>query len=260
MKKFLKSSLQDRFVIIGLPILTTLVVELFHLPFIASVLMYYFLPPLYLFWRDPTIVKKVVLFSLIPWWPLTIIWEYLAYVDDIWFVPAAIRFLRDSLPYQDIFWGIGYLIYGIAVYEFFFNESKLKRLFPVTMKYLAVFLYGGLAIFLGFYFLAPESLYLPYFFVWMGVLFCVLPLVIYLFRHPAKLPTLLTIGIYFFAVFALMEHAALTQGHWIYPGTHYIGTVLFGGQRLPWDEIIFLWVFSVPALVCWYEYFGDDEK
>lgn len=258
MKKFFQIPLRDKLVIVAIPLCATAVVEGFRLPFITSIFVYFGLPTVYLFWRDPKIIKKVLLFSLIVWWPLMIVWDYLAYVDNTWFVPSAMRFIRNSLPYQDIFWGLLYIMFGLSVYEYFFNEKRSKKVFPRRFYFLACFFYGGLALFLLLYFLSPQYLVLPYFFLWMGLVFAVVPLILFLLKYPGFLVRYIALGVYFFLVFGLMEHAALTGGHWLYPGQHYIGVMNFFGYRLPWDEIIFLWILSVPALASWYEYFADD--
>lgn len=251
----------DIFIIFTLPLISTWLITSFHLSFLLNVLCFFGLPPLYLFFRNPQIVKKTVLFALIPWLPLTFIWEYLAYMDDIWFVPSPIRLLRGSIPYEDLFWGFLYLLHGISVWEFFFNSKRYTRsLFPPQMKYLIVGLYIVLGIFFILYILAPQYLYLPYFFIWMGVLFCLIPPFLFLFRHPDFLPRLLILIPYFFLSFGLMEYVALVEKHWYFPGLHYLGVINFFGYRLPSDEIIFLWILSVPSLVCWYEYFADDQK
>lgn len=256
-----KGHVLDWTVIIIIPIATAIIAKLYSTSLLLEVLMFFGLPPLYLFLRDPSIIKKTVLFSLVPWWPLTIVWEYLVFVDRTWFVPSMFRLFRESLPLEDIFWGILFLVYGIAVWEHFFNESKLKeRLFNSKFKYLVGFLYVSLFFFMVLYYFRPEVLYVPYFFAWLGTLFCVIPIIFFLLKNPKMFKKLMLVGMYFFLPFSLMDYTALTKNQWWFPGRHYLGTVMFFGHVLPWDEILFFWILSMPALVCWYEYFADDEK
>jgi len=251
----------DWLVLILIPISTAIIAKVFHTSLLLEVFLFFGLPPTYLFFRNPTIIKKTVIFSLVAWWPLTIVWEYLVYVDNIWFVPSAYRFFRGSLPLEDIPWGIQFLIYGISVWEYFFNKSRLKgRLFPPRYKYLVAFLYVPLVIFFILYYLSPETLYVPYFFLWLGLIYCVIPPVLFVIFRPKFLKRLVLMSVYFFIPFSLMDYTALTQNQWWFPGQHYIGVVSFFGHTLPLEEIIFFWILCMPALACWYEYFADDQK
>lgn len=246
---------------IALPVLTALLAQLFDLTLMTEVLMFFGLPPLYLFIRNPQIIKKTIIFSIIPWWPLTLVWEYLAYKDLTWYVQSNYRFFSDTLPLEDIPWGILFLVFGIAFWEYFFNESKLqKRLFPPQFKLLVTFLYLQLGVFILLYFFAPDILYLPYFFVWLGVVFCINPPILFMIKNPRVIPKLLKTSAYFFIPFSLMDFTATTQGEWRFPGEHYLGTINFFGYVMPYDEILFFWILCMPALASWYEFFADDGK
>ncbi len=251
----------DWLVIILIPVTTAILAQIFKFSLLTEVLLFFGASPLYLFIRNSKIIKKVVLFSLIPWWPLTIIWEYLGYVDKSWFVQSTHRFLSNSLPLEDIPWGILFVVYVLAVWEYFFNKSKVKgQLFSARIYVLAGFLYGMLLLFLIPYFLAPSLLVVPYFFLWLGILFCIIPLVLFLSRNPQFLPLLIKMSLYFFLPFSLMDFTALTRRQWWFPGTHFMGTINFFGQILPGEEILFFWILCAPALVCWYEFFANGEK
>ncbi len=251
----------DWVILIIIPVLTTILAQVLKLSLLTEVVLFFGVAPVYLFIRKPEIIKKVLLFSLVPWWPLTIIWEYLAYADKTWFVQSSHRFIGSSLPLEDIPWGILFLVYVLAVWEYFFNKSRVKgRLFPSRVYILTGLLYAMLAVFLIQYFLFISVLVVPYFFLWMGIVFCVIPLIFFLKRNPQFLQRLLKISLYFFIPFSLMDFTALTRKQWWFPGKHYLGTIDFLGNTLPWDEIIFFWILCAPALVCWYEFFADDEK
>lgn len=251
----------DWVVIILLPILVAVLAQLFNLSLLVEVLMFFGLPPAYLYFRNPKIVPKTLMFSLIAWWPLTIVWEYLAYRDLTWFVPSSYRFISSSLPLEDIPWGILFLVYGTAVWEHFFNDSKhVGALFPKRYLILVTFLYLKLFVFLALYFTNPQILYLPYFFLWLGVLFCVLPPLVMVFAYPKITSKLVGMSFYFFIPFSLMDFTAITQKEWWFPGTNFIYVINFFGSRLPVEEVLFFWVLCMPALACWYEFFADDGK
>lgn len=253
----------DWLILILIPVVTTLIAKTIDVSLLLEVLLFFGLPPLYLFIRNPSIVKRTLVFSLIPWWPLTIIWEYLAYVDQAWFVPGDIRFFRGSLPLEDIPWGILFLVYGVAVWLHFFREERSETpLFPPKYTFLIALLYIPLIIFMLLYYFKPEILYVPYFFAWMGLLCGVLPITLYLIQKPsiAFVKKLLGMSAYFFVAFSLMDYTAITNNQWYFPGEHFLGIIDFFGHSLPLEEIVVFWILSMPALASSFEYFNSETN
>lgn len=236
-------------------------IDFLHLSFLTATLLLFGLPSIYLTATNPRLAKKVFLFMLIIVVPMVFIFDYLAYVDQTWFVPnSAYRFLSNSIPIEDVVWAILWVYYGVMFWEYFLDTEKRKRLFPKSIKKLLVFVGSMLTIFFFLYFFYRNFLYAPYFYLGLGILFGITPLLYVLKRYPRLLPKLLILGVYFFAVSFLTEIVGLRQYHWYFGGKHYLGTLTLMGNVLPYDEILFWWAIGAPAMICWYEFFADDRK
>jgi len=193
--------------------------------------------------------------------PMVFIFDYLAYVDQTWFVPnSAYRFLGGSIPIEDAIWTILWVYYGVMFWEYFLDTEKRRRLFPKSIRNLLLFAGFLFTSFFFLYFFYREQLYIPYFYLILGITFGFIPLGYVLWRYPRLLPKLLIIGVYFFAVSLLTEIVGLRQYHWYFGGTHYLGYFNVFGHKLPYDEILFWWGIGVPAMICWYEFFADDRQ
>ncbi|MBI2620775.1 hypothetical protein HYW61_00945 [candidate division WWE3 bacterium] len=247
--------------LIGFTVVVAAVVDFLHLNFLTATVLFFGVPSIYLTWLNPRLAKKTLVFMLLIVLPMVFIFDYLAYVDNTWFVPnSAFRFLINSIPIEDVIWAIMWVYYGIVFWEYFLDTQKPKRLFPKSIWKLVVFIAFLLTIFFYFYFFDRGKLYIPYFYLILGVTFGIGPLGYVLWRYPRLLPKILIIGGYFFIVSLLTEIVGLRQNHWYFSGSHYLGSVNLLGYKLPYDEILFWWAIGMPAMICWYEFFADDRQ
>ncbi len=252
----------DALVILLLPLTATLASELLNLNFLWSTVLYFAVPSVYLSLRSPQHVKKTLLWTLIPWLSVSFIFEYLAYTDQAWYVNNSVyRFLGNSFPIEDVLWGFLWSYLPIIFWKHFLDQkSRYEQNFPGQIRWLIGLLVAVNSIFFWFYFWHRDMLVMPYFYLVMGAIFCIAPLVLFLWQCPQFLGKLLLLSAYFTFLAGLKEYIALKLNYWYFPGTHFIATVSFAGQKLPWEEIIFFWILSAPAMVAWYEYFADDQQ
>ncbi|MBI2065976.1 hypothetical protein HYT60_00505 [Candidatus Woesebacteria bacterium] len=242
-------------------LVAAITVDFFHLNFLIATLILFGIPSLYLTFNNPRLIKKSLLFMVIIVIPMVLIFEYLAFVDQTWFVPnSAFRFLDGSIPIEVVVWSILWVYYGVMFWEYFLDTEKRKRLFPKSIMNLILFVTLLLLIFFFLYIFYPGQLYIPYFYLALGITFGIIPMSYLLWKYPRLLPKLLIIGVYFFGVSLLTELVGLRQYHWYFGGAHYLGYLNVSGQKLPYDEILFWWGIGLPAMVCWYEFFADDRQ
>lgn len=238
-----------------------LILDFLHIKFLPATLLFFGIPSVYLTWLNPRLAKKSFVFMLIIVIPMTFVFDYLAFVDSTWFVPNSMfRFLGNSIPIEDVIWAVLWVYYGVMFWEYYLDTEKRGRLFPKSIRALLIFVSFLLVTFFGFYFFYRPGLYIPYFYLVLGISFGIVPMGYVLWRHSRLFPKLLAIGGYFLVVSMLTELVGLRQYHWYFGGQHYLGAITVWGHNLPYDEILFWWGIGVPAMICWYEFFADDRK
>ena len=250
----------DVAVIIAIPFTAFLLTMFFKWTYIPSMVAFFVVPSLYLSFRNPQIVKKTISFAALMFIPMTLLWDYLIYVDQVWYVPSNFRFLNNAIPLEDVIWAFFWIYFAVVVWEYFLDFHKPKEHFPKNIRYLLIILGVVVVGFFSFYFFQPGFLNQPYAYLKLALVFMVLPVVPILIKFPKIIRKLIVVGIYFLVLSGLYETAALANNQWWFPGIHYLGTTTLLGHTVPYDEIIIWWVLSVPALIVWYEFFADDRR
>jgi len=251
----------DVLLLILFPIIAAILVEIFNLNFFVSTLLFFGVPSVYLSFKKPGLISKTLIFTLIFATVMLIVLDYPVYIDRSWFVPnSAFRFLDNAIPIEDAVWCYLWVYFAIIFWEYFLDFGKAKDRISSNMRYLIIFLSSLLTSFFLLYFIKKDVLYMPYFYLKFGAVLIVLPMAGVLLRFPRLIKKVLIIGLYFFMVSFLHEYVGLRHNHWYFDGTHYLGTTMFQGHLLPYDEIIFWWALGVPSLICWYELFVDNKK
>lgn len=253
--------LADALLLILFPIAATILVGAFRLNFLVSTLLFFGVPSVYLSIKKPGLVKKTFIFTLIFATAIIFIFDYPAYIDQTWFVPNSVfRFLGNSISIEDVLWTYLWVYFAIIFWEYFLDFGKAKDRFSKNLRYLIIFLSLLLTGFFLLYFINNDVLYIPYFYLKAGVVLVILPLTIVLLKFPRLIRKVFIIGLYFFVVSLLHEYVGLRNNHWYFGGIHYLGTTIFAGQLIPYDEIIFWWALGVPGIICWYEFFADNQR
>lgn len=243
------------------PVISTLLVSVFKLSIVPATLLFFGMPAVYFSWRKPDMIWKSFVFSFIFSLTALLTIDYLAYLDNLWYVPNSFfRFLNNAIPVEDGIWMILWVYFVVVVWEYFLDKDRNKKLFNKNSKYLFLVLGGLLTIFFVFFTFAPQYLDQRYFFLKLGIAFEAIPLILVLSKFPKLVPKVITLAAYFLLTAFLVEYSGLKFGHWYYPGAHYIGITKLVGLRLPLDEILFWWCLGASAVICWYEYFFDDKK
>jgi len=250
------------FVILAIfPWVSTIFVEIFKLSILPATLLYFGIPAAFLSWRKPSLIRKSLLFSLSFSITALFVLDYPAFLDNIWYVPNSLfRFLNSGIPIEDGIWMILWVYFVVICWEYFLDKDKNKTYFDKNTKYLLLTLGGLLTLFFASFVFAPQYLHQNYFFLKLGIIFEIIPMVIVLVKFPRLIPKVIMLGAYFLMTAYLIERSGLKFGHWYYGGQHYLGTVQLLGNRLPWEEIVFFWCLGASAVICWYEFFVDDRK
>ena len=251
----------DIFLLIIFPIVSVVLSLWLKANFLTSILLFFCLPSLWLSLRTPEQVKKTFLFSLILSIPLGIFIDYIATMDNSWFVPTTIFPFRlfSVVPIEDLIWGF-FLIYSIVIfYEHFLDKGK-HELIDKRMKYLVWPLIIIMIVFFTFLFTMPELLVIPYAYFWLGTIFFILPTITFLSFFPRLLSKYVKTASYFFLLSILFELTGLQLNQWTFPGSNFIGWVELFGHRFPFEEFFFWFVMGAVSVLAYYEFFDDDRK
>ncbi len=251
----------DISLIILLPFAATGLSILFNANYLATTLLFFGLPAIYLSHRNKKAVKKTLIFASINGIALTVLIDYMAIINNAWYLPKTIfpfRFL-GVIPLEDFLWGFGLIYLIVIFYEHFFDKTG-KELIGKRMGHSAVVLFFALVVFLIALVSSPALLEFSYAYLWLGLLFILLPTIIFAFISYDLLARFLKASTYFFFLLLLLELTGLYLGLWTFPGPDFVGWVDFFGYKFPIEELFFfITITSIATLSC-YEFFDDDGK
>ena len=218
-------------VLIGVPAAAAAACWTLRLDFMVSTLLFFGLPSLYLAVIDKLHAKRAAIFA--GCFAIAGIYtDYMAERDLAWAEPHSIFGFRIGglVPIESLVWFFLLSFLVIMYYEHFFDRST-HRLTGRRMR----LLYGIIIVASAGFFI-PLLLHLEipavsYFYLKLGIFLGLLPLVAFLFEAPKYLGIFLKTAPYFLGLCLLNEFVGLYNGHWIYPGQHFIGWVRLGEFR-----------------------------
>ena len=251
----------DIVLLVLFPFIAIAVSLIFKTNFLISTLLFFGLPSIYLSYKNQKAIKKTLLFTFIISVPLSILIDYIAVINNSWYVPTSFfpfRFL-GVIPIEDFIWGYGLAYTVIIFYEHFFDKTG-REIIDKRMQYFG-WLFGILLLlFFAILFLNPALLNIKYAYFWLGLTLVLLPAVTFLTFFPRMLSKYLKTGVYFFLLTLLLELTGLHLDQWRFPGTYFIGWVELFGYRFPFEEFFFFIMITAMAILSYYEFFDDDRK
>jgi len=230
---------------------------------VISVILFLFVPSLYLLLRKKQDLKKLFLASVtmgvLYGMSYNFVAEYFhAYktIYSIW--PFHLPTIGVT-PLGDIMWGFLIPFSIIVFYEHFFEHHKLhikNRFRTYIFLIFGIALISAVSLVLEFSNLESTVKPLAYFIVG---LISLLPLILLFFEKHTLLHKIIYVGIFFAYLNALFEIVAIINNYWVFTG-HYLYGINLGGYILPVEEIIFWILPSAVVFVVLYEYFFDDNR
>jgi len=252
----------DIILMIVFPVLAAVLALIFKTNYLISTLLFFGMPAFYLAVRKPKLIFKSLVFSAVFSIPLTPIIVHLAVIDKAWLLTDTVFSLRlfGTVPIEDFIFGLLGVFFVVIFYEYFFDSNRKNHSVSKNIKYLAIPVVFLLTIFFVFLFLKLELLHIEYFYLRVGLILALFPLVIFLLFFPKFLRRFVKISIYFFGFYLLFELVALRINLWTFPGNNLIGFVELFGLRFPFEDLLFWLMLSAGATLSFYEFFADDRK
>jgi len=250
---------------IALPLFSFVIALVFRTNFLLSILLFFGLPSLYLSIRNPRTITKTSIFSFLLSIPATFIFDYLLVRDNAWYIVSTIfpfRLFQVVVLEQFIF-SFLWILFIITIYESFFDRKipfQKKRLISKSMLIFGLTAVIAVFMLIGVIFINPQITIISYSYAFLGTVFFIIPLLLFLWYFPHLFRRFMAITIYFFLFSLLVEFAGLNLNYWIFPGSHYLWTIRYFGVRIPIEEVLFYFVVSTPGILAYYEYLDDDRK
>lgn len=227
----------------------------------CSVFIFFGVPSLYLSLRQPDHIKKAIIFSLAGL-PMLIIIDYIAHITQAWLVPHSIFPFRlfGYVTIENMLWIVFHLYLVVIYFEHFVVHHFKDRVFTPKIKYLYLLVFTLFTLFLTIFFINPQILYIPYWYMVFGILLIGIPIFLEKLYFPKVFSKLLKVVPFFFYLLFAYEITALQLNWWSFPGKEFIGWVSFFGISFPLEEMVFWIILFVISVLSCYEYFDDDEK
>lgn len=264
MREIYSRKLKNDFYVYNLILLFSAIFSYLFKPDLAiSVLLFLFLPSLYLLLRRKQDLKKLFLASVtmgvLYGMSYNFVAEYFhAYKTIYTLWPFHLPTIGVT-PLGDIMWGFLIPFSIIVFYEHFFEHHKLHLKNKVRTY---IFLLFGLVLLTSvstiLEFSNIESTVKPFAYSIVGLV-SLLPLILLFYEKHSLLHKIIHVGIFFVYLNTLFEIVAITNNYWVFTG-HYLFGFNLGGYILPVEEIIFWILPSAVVFVVLYEYFFDDNK
>lgn len=241
------------------PTIAAVIAWVFNLNFLVTTVLFLGVPALYLSLKDPAKVRRNLIFSSIFTIPGIYI-DYMAEKDLAWSATSSLFAYRVGgvVPIENIVWFflLTYLI--IAFYEHFFDHAS-HVLVSKHMRLLFALVTIGTVAFVAPLLAHRQQPVVSYFYLKLGLCLGLLPLVLFLANFPRYLSIFLKVAPYFLALSLVEEFVGLHNGHWIFPGHHFIGWVSLGAYRFPYEELIFWMILFSSIVIVYFEVFDDNR-
>lgn len=228
----------------------------------VSTLLFFGLPALWLSLRAPKKIARSLVFSLVFSIPFVVFADYVATINQAWYVPHSILNWRlfGVIAIEDFVWGFLFVFTPIMFYEHLLDRGKHDSLTTGRFRYLLGIWLSILAIFLPLLYIRPQLLEIPYAYAVLGVAFFFLPFLAFVTKFPWLIRKLSIVAAYFFPLALLHELTGLHLNQWIFSGTEYVGWVELAGLRFPVEELFIWFIIGSATMVGYYEFFADDRR
>lgn len=228
-----------------------------------SLFLFFGVPALYLSFKHPELIKKSLFFSVVFSIPAAFLLDYVMEYTQAWAI-GRMEFphfwILEYVSLLQIIWLILYVYLVVMYYEAFFDRSVKRLVYPRTknLVIIAVAILGFLTL---AHFFNQEVLHVNYFYLKIGLVAVLLPLVVFWIRRRRYVTAkFLKVGAYFFAYTLLYELTALELQQWSFPAAQqFVGHVTLLGHTFPFEELFFWIMISSVSILAHYEYFDDDE-
>lgn len=240
-----------------MPVISGVLTLLLPLNLMAATLLFFGPPILYLSLRRQDMVLRTLVYSTAIM-TISILSDYLAEQDRSWVSTTMFDFrVAGVVPIEALIWLFMFTYLIVAFNQYFFDSED----HPVVGKRMPIVFITAGVVLAWACLTAVWNLHftVDYFYIKFGLLFLLLPLIIFLMMYPRYRRRLALMVPYFFVIGMMNLLISLHKDHWAYPGEHYIGWMQLGPYGFPVEEFVFWIILYAPFLISQFELFNNDN-
>jgi hypothetical protein len=186
--------------------------------------------------------------------------DYIAHLTNTWYLYNTLPRILTYVSIEDVAWAVAWIFFTIMFYEHFLHHRVSEKLWNPRMKPIAIALILLTIIFALVAVNFSHLLYIPYFYLVMGCVAILIPVLVEAFEYPRILVTFLGTGAYFFYFHIIYEIAGLKLRWWSFPGTQFIGHVTIFGLTFPFEEFLFWIILGGFMVLSYFRLFDTYQK
>lgn len=243
------------------PVFAVTIALIFKINYFTNIILFFFLPAIYLSIRNTHAIKKSINFALIAGLIGGFLIDFIATINNSWLIIKTIFPFKilGILPLEDLIWGF-LLVYDIIMFYEHFLDKGRHNLKDTKFKHFIILFILLLIIFLLTYLFNPRFLYFKYFYFFCGLVIILLPTISFLSFFPRLISKFIKTGSYFLILSILYEFSGLKLNQWVFRGNNFIGWVNFFNTKIPFEEFFFYLILFTICILSYYEFFDDDRK
>lgn len=229
---------------------------------LLSIIFFFVIPSVILSCLKPHLVKKLLIFSFVFGIPLAIVSDYCMQITGGWYAGTIFPWrVFGQGVIENLFWTPAAIYFVTIFYEVFFeNEIRRKAYFPQFKYFFTFWLFVLISFFMLFY-LNPNALIIHYFYLKIGLVLSLVPVLFMIIRYPKLIPKFFFVNLYFLYLFLVHELTALKLNQWSFPNkAEVIASISLLNFSLPLEEFLYFVVLGALAILSFYEFFDDDRR
>jgi len=202
--------------------------------------------------------KKIEIEATILGFFMVFVFDLIAHSSNSWYVPGVLGMrVLGKFPIDEFVFAFFYLFAIFTLYGTFFDKSKIKKI-SKSFKKLVYFGSFLLLLVLILHTVSPQLLEVPYFYLFMIMIFLITTAVGFA-CYPKIAGKISLLSTYLFLPAIAYELVALELGHWYFEKGYHIGYVNILNYSFPLEELFFF-PLAVTSILVLHEAFGDNKR
>lgn len=239
------------------PIVFSFICILLRAHFFEMIIIFFGILSLYFSFKQRKYIKSTATFALVLL-PLMMIIDYLTTLNGTWAVsPSLIPMKLFGISnLENVLWGV-LRVYTVVILYRIVTKDKEREMRSVS--YITMIAGGIFFLFFLLVKLYPFIFHLKNLYLLIGIIFGVIPTIIYFFIYQQKFHSLIIPTFYFFYYCLFFEFTGIYLHNWAFTGKDYLATITLFHLTLPLEEVIWLMCGSGVILI-YFEFFHGGQN